>query len=95
MAPRKAPPTAFKPGQSGNPAGRKAGIPNKVTKEIREIAQDLIGSTTYRARLQKSLDEGKCHPSVETMLWHYAYGKPKETVKVEGGLEVLRVVIEK
>mgnify|MGYP000745758712 FL=1 len=31
----------FKPGQSGNPNGRKKGVPNKQTKEIREAYQRL------------------------------------------------------
>lgn len=31
----------FKPGQSGNPNGRKKGVPNKNTKAIREAYQKL------------------------------------------------------
>ena len=31
----------FKPGQSGNPAGRKPGTKNKATKQIREAYQKL------------------------------------------------------
>jgi hypothetical protein len=31
----------FKPGESGNPNGRKKGTPNKTTKEIREAYQKL------------------------------------------------------
>ncbi len=31
----------FKPGESGNPAGRKPGTKNKATKEIREAYQKL------------------------------------------------------
>ena len=34
----------FKPGQSGNPNGRKKGVPNKQTKEIREAYQRLTES---------------------------------------------------
>jgi len=32
----------FKPGESGNPNGRKKGSENKVTKEIREAYANLI-----------------------------------------------------
>jgi len=31
---RQPPPTAFKPGQSGNPAGRPKGLPNKVNRAV-------------------------------------------------------------
>jgi len=31
----------FKPGQSGNPNGRKKGVPNKVTMDIRAAYQKL------------------------------------------------------
>jgi hypothetical protein len=79
----------------GGQQGRTKGTPNKVTQEVREVARQLVEGRDYRAALQAKLDAGKLHPAVETMLWHYAYGKPKETVQVEGGLEVLRVVIEK
>ena len=26
------------------------------------------------------------------MLWHYAYGKPKDTVEIQGGLDVVQTV---
>ena len=32
----------FKPGISGNPNGRKKGVPNKVTMDIRESYQNLV-----------------------------------------------------
>lgn len=33
---------AFKKGQSGNPAGRKAGTPNKATADFRETVRSLL-----------------------------------------------------
>ena len=32
----------FRPGQSGNPRGRAKGVPNKASREVREIARDLV-----------------------------------------------------
>jgi len=32
--------TTFKPGQSGNPEGRRKGVPNKISREIKNIIQD-------------------------------------------------------
>lgn len=34
----------FAKGQSGNPAGRKKGTPNKVTAELRELIQGFLES---------------------------------------------------
>lgn len=78
----------------GGQPGRTKGTPNKVTQEVRTLAQNLLQRPAYVQKLQHDIDARKLHPAVETMLWHYAYGKPKETVQVEGGLEVLRVVID-
>jgi hypothetical protein len=46
--------TQFKPGQSGNPAGRPKGIPNKTTTALKQMilnALDKAGGEDYLARL--------------------------------------------
>jgi hypothetical protein len=65
-------------------------VPNKVTREVRDAARKLVEDERYRAKLGERLESGKLAPAMETMLWHYAYGKPKETVDVEfpGGVPV-------
>lgn len=74
-----------KPFVKGDPrAGRPKGTPNKVTIEVRELARAMVENETYRSRLGRRLRSGKLAPAVETMLWHYAYGKPKETHEVTG-----------
>lgn len=84
--------TRFKP---GNP-GRRKGTPNKATKEIRDLARALTtGSPAYMARLKRRLVAGKCHPSVEVALLHYAHGRPPEKIEVsgtEGGPMEYRIV---
>ena len=57
--------------------GRRPGSANKVTLEIRETARLLVEDQAYRAELAKRLVEGKA-AHMETLLFHYAYGKPKE-----------------
>ena len=63
--------------------GRPKGTPNKVTVEVREAARRLIEDDVYVAALKVRLEEGKAG-AMEPTLWHYAYGKPKETIEHSG-----------
>ena len=79
-----------KPFQKGDPrCGRPPGLVNKTTKEVREIATRLVEDGEYRSSLRMRLVSGTLAPAVESMLWHYAYGKPKETHVIEGGPRAL------
>lgn len=64
--------------------GRTKGTPNTATREVAETCRALVEDKAYRANLALRLVEGKLHASVEALLWHYAYGKPKETVEHQG-----------
>lgn len=64
--------------------GRIKGVPNKATVQVRELAQGLVNDTDYLVKLRAQLRAGKCAPAVESMLWHYAFGKPKDVVEVTG-----------
>lgn len=68
--------------------GRQKGTPNKITAEAREIAQGIINRPAYRAKLVQQADNGRLNPTVESMLWHYAFGKPKEGTDLSGTLRV-------
>jgi hypothetical protein len=70
----------FQPGHSGNPRGRPKGVPNKVTTEVKAVATELVDDPVYRARLRRALQTRTVAPAIEVMLWHYAYGKPKDAV---------------
>ncbi len=72
--------------------GRGKGNVNKTTQAARELSSDLLARPAYRRSLQKRLDAGKA-PHMEVLLHHYAYGKPKETVKVEEQPAELKVMI--
>lgn len=86
----------FTKGQSGNPTGRKKGVPNKVTRDVQAASMSLVEDAKYRAMLLKKLRAGRLHPTMERLLWFYAYGKPKTTIDLgEGTLEVLRVIIDR
>lgn len=74
-----------KPFEKGDPrAGRPKGTLNKATVEVREMARGLVESDEYVASVRVRVQLGTLPPAVETMLWHYAYGKPKELVELTG-----------
>lgn len=56
--------------------GRPRGVPNKVTREVRELAQRLFDEA-YWKRTQQRLAQGRLAPAVECRLLAYAYGEPK------------------
>jgi hypothetical protein len=56
--------------------GRKAGTPNRLTGEAREIARQLLGDTEYQQSLRKRLIRGEA-PRIELHLWELAFGRPR------------------
>lgn len=75
----------FEKGQKRSPkAGRKKGTPNKKTREIKEFALSILTGPKYVKHVQDMADEGKLPPHLETLLYHYAYGKPKDRVEWTG-----------
>jgi hypothetical protein len=68
--------------------GRKPGSVNKVTHQIRNIAQKMVNDPTYRKELRKRLHAGDA-PQLEIRMWEYAYGKPKETLELNCNLSAL------
>ena len=77
----------FKKGQSGNPAGRKPGIPNKATADIKALAQ-VHGSKAI-AVLVKIMNDLSEPSAVRTTaakeLLDRGYGKAKQEVNVQPG----------
>lgn len=63
--------------------GRPKGVPNRATQDIREAATKLLTEPTYVEALKVRLRRGTAG-AVEPLLYHYAYGKPKETHEVTG-----------
>lgn len=82
--------TGLRRGQS---PGRPKGSVNKVTMVVRDLSHQLL-NPAYFKKLQADVEARDLHPSVEIMLWYYAFGKPKDTLQVKSGVEVLRVVID-
>jgi hypothetical protein len=55
-------------------------LPSIKTRQAQEFAARILDSEAYRTSLELRAKNGSLPPAVETMLWHYAYGKPVETV---------------
>jgi hypothetical protein len=53
--------------------GRPRGVENKVTRDVRELAQRLFDAA-YWTRTKKQLGAGKLHPAIHAKLLAYAYG---------------------
>ena len=63
--------------------GRPKGVRNKAAREIKERARDLMENPDYLKALKRRLEAGRA-PHMETLLCHYAYGKPKEVIEYSG-----------
>jgi hypothetical protein len=68
-------------------SGRPKGVPNKASADVRIRARALVEDPVYVLQLKRRILDGKSVP-LEIMLHHYAYGKPRETVEVEGGVNI-------
>ena len=68
-------------------SGRPKGVPNKASADVRIRARALVEDPVYVLGLKKRILDGKSVP-LEIMLHHYAYGKPRETVEVEGAVSI-------
>lgn len=75
---------------TGNP-GRPRGAQNKATRALKEFWQEFFDSPGYRENLIHRFLKGDA-PHMEKELHHYCYGKPRDTIKVEGGIPAFRIV---
>ena len=65
--------------------GRRKGTPNKVTAEAKAVCAAILDDPTYRTNLTARARAGTLAPAVEAMLWHYAFGKPRDSLDVTLG----------
>lgn len=60
-------------------AGRKTDAQNAASQKL---CQKLLARPLYQQKLAEKLDDGTLHPTMQSLLWYYAYGKPRELLEV-------------
>jgi hypothetical protein len=68
-------------------------VRNKVTREVKALAAGILEDPLVQAKLLEQAQRGRLAPAVMGLLFHYAYGKPKETVALEAAPDLPRLVI--
>lgn len=71
-----------KPGQKAG--GRAKGTKNKRSEGVEAWARAAVEDPAYRASFLLRMNSGVLAPAVESMIWHYAYGKPTEKLELTG-----------
>jgi hypothetical protein len=66
------------------------GAPDQMAKArsnsaAKSIAAEIIDDPEYRRMLKLRANAGDLPPAVETMLWHFRFGKPTEHVILDHG----------
>ena len=80
---------------SGTQAAIRAGYSPQTanaqwaTVEAKAACAAIVDDPVYRTKLMAAARARTVAPAVEVMLWHYAYGKPKERVEHSGHLDLI------
>ena len=90
---RKSWPKGARVGDGTPGPGRPKGCKDKVRRQVKTIALDLLGDDEYQRNLAKRLRKGTLAPALEAMLWHYAFGKPVERMEIGGRDDFFKAVL--
>ena len=63
-----------------------------ATVDIKDFARSILEDPLYQRRLIDRVIRGKA-PQIEVLLFHYAYGKPKEHYSGERSLTLEEIVL--
>lgn len=65
------------------PAQERRLLRQAMKGEITKLATYLVTDPIYLQDVQQKMREGKLNPLLQSMLWAYAFGKPKERVEIQ------------
>lgn len=60
----------------------KQNVIDATQEHVRNLVRKILESEDYLRNLRRRAIAGVLPPAVEQMLWHYLYGKPADTIKV-------------
>lgn len=92
--PRKPPPNGVPFVKGDKRAGRPPGVPNKVTVEAKAFCTKVLRDQRYVKSIWRRIKADTLPPAVETMIWYYAAGKPKERVEFGADKTLAQLVKE-
>jgi hypothetical protein len=67
----------------GNPGskGRGTSQDRKDAAEVRKLTRKMILDPVVQAKLLEKLQDGTAHPSLYSLMYAYAFGKPVEVIE--------------
>ena len=84
--------TQFKPGQSGNPAGKKPGTKSFTTK-VKEALEKIAEGQNYtyeeafiKSIMKKAIVDGDA--STQRLIWNYLDGMPMQKMQHSGEIQI-------
>jgi hypothetical protein len=78
-----------KPGEPRVPgSGRKKGTKNRRSRAIQELFSALVLDKEYQDRLRRDFTARRVHSSIESLIWYYHAGKPRECIELSGAVAV-------
>ena len=67
-------------------SGRRRGTRNRRSIAASALASELLNDVGYQYRLRRDFTRRRVNPSIETLIWHYVAGKPKESIQMTGSI---------
>ena len=91
---RKPAPVIMPKGQRYPGSGRVKGTPNRAAVDAHALVSELVNDEAYQRRLRRDFRLRKLHPTIESLVWAYHIGKPRQDLHVTGTFDVTARIAE-